>query len=346
MLAPMNRAGRLKRFLKHSKWATVVGRIVRDRSWMLRERFGLGNPTGAMGATHRNYSVEQSVDYIDRVFEDYLRYAEITPGDLAGKSVLELGPGDSYGVALRFLAAGAAKVQTVDRVVAWRDPEYQRQVYTALLARLQPAERERAEAVLTMNGTLSFDEQRLRRREGVPIEEAASELEPGSFDLIVSRAVVEHIYDTDTAFAQMQRLLRADGTLAHKIDMRDHGLFSGEGLHPLTFLTIPEPLYRMMVENTGQPNRKLLPYYRQLMTSLGFQARFWITHLAGREAELKPHVETVAADDLAGPEALAEEIRDKLRRPYRSMSAADLAVSGAFLIARRADSLPGVSPKP
>jgi SAM-dependent methyltransferase len=327
----------LKRSLKRSKWATVAGRIARDRSWMLRERFGIGNPTGAMGATHRDSVVADSVDYIERVFNDYLRYSGLKTTDLEDKSVLELGPGDSYGVALRFIAAGARRVQTVDRVVAWRDPGYQRRIYEALLARLDPEGRRRVEAVLSMDGdAVAFDPGRLRMREGVPIEEAASELEPGSFDMIVSRAVVEHIYDTDTAFAEMSTLLAPGGTLAHKVDMRDHGLFSGEGLHPLTFLTIPAPLYRMMVENTGQPNRKFLPYYRALMGSLGFDARFWITHLIGREEEIEPHVEIVPEVDMAPAAALAEEIRGKLREPYRSMPAEDLAVSGVFIVATQA----------
>ena len=302
---------------------------------MLRERLGIGNPTGAMGATHRNYAVEDSVEYVDRVFADYLTYAGLGAGDLIGKRVLELGPGDSFGVALRFLAAGAETVQTVDRVLAWRDAEYQRRVYQALLARLDPTERARAEAALRIDSGFSFAPERLRVTEGVPIEQAAAGLEPQSFDLIVSRAVVEHIFDTDTAFEQMQRLLRPGGTMAHKIDMRDHGLFSGEGLHPLTFLTVPAPLYRMMVENTGQPNRKLLPYYRLLLARLGLEAEFWITHLIDREAELEPHPAVLAGEELAASLAMVEEIRPKLRHPYREMAGSDLAVSGAFAVARR-----------
>lgn len=335
MLARMQAPDVVKRSLKRSKWATVAGRIVRDRSWLVRERLGLGNPTGAMGATHRRPDLERSVAYIDRVFNDYLRYGDLEAADLEGKAVLELGPGDSYGVALRFLAAGAARVHAVERVLAWSDPVYQRQVYEAIVAGLPAVERKRAEAVLDLSGEEArFDPAALSVEEGVPFEEASAGLVDSSFDVIVSRAVVEHIFDTDTAFAEMARLLTPTGTMAHKIDIEDHGLFTGAGLHPLTFMTIPAPLYRLMIENTGQPNRKPLPYYRRLAERLGLDARLFVSNLIGREGELVPHLEVVPAAELAAPEALVEEIRPKLVEPFRSMTATDLAVSGVFLVAR------------
>jgi SAM-dependent methyltransferase len=336
MLAAMQPPVALKRALKRSKWATVAGRIYRDRSWLVRERLDLGNPTGAMGNTHSRFDLAGSVDYIDRVFNDYLRYGGIEAADLQGKAVLELGPGESYGVALRFLAAGARHVQAVERVLAWSDPDHQRQIYTAIVEGLAPAERERAEAVLDFSAeAVRFDPAALSVREGLPFEQAAADLPDGGFDLIVSRAVVEHIFDTDTAFAEMARLLAPGGVLAHKIDIEDHGLFTGAGLHPLTFMTIPGPLYRLMIENTGQPNRKPLPYYRRLMEKLGLDARFYVTNLIGRGAEVVPHLEVLPAAELAAPEALVEEIRPQLVEPFRSMTAADLSVSGVFLIARR-----------
>lgn len=327
----------LKSTLKRSRWATVAGRIYRDRSWLVRERLNLGNPTGAMGNTHRRYDLAGSVDYIDRVFNDYLRYGGIGADELEGKAVLELGPGDSYGVALRFLAAGARHVQAVERVLAWSDPDYQRQVYDSIIEGLGPTERERAGAVLDRSGDqVRFDPQALSVREGLPFEEVAADLADDGFDVIVSRAVVEHIFDTDTAFAEMDRLLAPGGVMAHKVDIEDHGLFTGAGLHPLTFMTIPGPLYRMMIENTGQPNRKPLPYYRRLMEKLGLDAHFYVTNLIGRGAEVVPHLEVLPAAELAAPEALVEEIRPQLVEPFRSMTAADLSVSGVFLVARQA----------
>ena len=47
-----------------------------------------------------------------------------------------------------------------------------------------------------------------------------------------------------------------------------HGMFSSSGMHPLTFLTIPDSVYRLMTIDSGKPNRKLINYYRQKMIDL------------------------------------------------------------------------------
>ena len=49
---------------------------------------------------------------------------------------MEIGHGDNLGVALRFLAAGAAEVICLDKFYSKRDPERQREIYLALRAQL------------------------------------------------------------------------------------------------------------------------------------------------------------------------------------------------------------------
>ena len=49
---------------------------------------------------------ENSLDYINRTFYDYLTYSGISVHSLQDKNVLEVGPGGNLGVALKFLAAG------------------------------------------------------------------------------------------------------------------------------------------------------------------------------------------------------------------------------------------------
>ena len=69
----------------------------------------MGRRDGPMGATHQRFELEGGLEYIDRVFSDYLTYGSLGPADLEGARILELGPGDNLGVALRFAAAGAAE---------------------------------------------------------------------------------------------------------------------------------------------------------------------------------------------------------------------------------------------
>ena len=61
-------------------------------------------------------------------------------------------------------------------------------------------------------------------------------------DVIISRAVLEHVFDLDTAFGAMHRLLKPGGRMAHKVDLRDHGLFTDGGQNALEFLTVSDRL--------------------------------------------------------------------------------------------------------
>src|SRR5262245_22881352 len=69
-----------------------------------------GNTEVLIGSPHRTWLVAASVEYINRVFDDYLAYGNLGYDEIRDKVVLELGPGDNLGVALRFLAAGASRV--------------------------------------------------------------------------------------------------------------------------------------------------------------------------------------------------------------------------------------------
>ena len=67
------------------------------------------------GHRHSNLSIKESLDYINLVFNDYKKYSGLEDEDITGKKILEIGPGDNFGVALRFLAAGAEQVCCIDK---------------------------------------------------------------------------------------------------------------------------------------------------------------------------------------------------------------------------------------
>ena len=291
---------------------------------------------GEDGATHRNLDVGQSVGYIDVVYADYLEHAGLDPSEIEGARVLEVGAGDNLGVALRFLADGAAQVCAVDRYETWRDDAQQRAIYAALLDGLDDRQRRRVESAVELGTTVGFDPSRLKVIEGLPIEEAVDELGAESFDLIVSRAVLEHVLDLDAAFAAMDRMLKPGGRMAHEVDLRDHDMFSGGGQNPLTFLTVPDRVYRWMGAERGLPNRVRVTYYRDVMARLGFDAEVLVTHVAGLHDE-RPTAKTRVRtpEQVAAAVPLVEAIRPRLLERYRVLPAADLAVAGIFLIARK-----------
>ncbi len=331
---------RVRAVAKRSKWVVVAVSIAKDQRSRWSGRRGAAPSTS--GSTHQSFSLDESVGYIDSVFEDYLRVGELEAADLQGKRVLELGPGDNFGVALRFLARGAQRVVCVDKFTTRRDQDQQRRIYEALLTRLDDRARASVADAICLSGPADFNTARLDPIEGVAVEEIADRFDPADFDLVVSRAVLEHLYDLDAAFAAMDRILAPGGLMLHKVDFRDHGIFTGGGMHPLTFLTIPERLYRLMSRHSGQPNRRLIDWYRARLDTLGYDAQLLVTRVVGRREELaygarQPPIDAVS--DRATRELL-EAIRPRLQPGYRALADEDLAVAGIFIVARKPEQRP------
>ena len=329
----MPAGARLTAYAKRSRSAVIAARITKDRMAALGMRLRL--PIKRQGATHRGLPVDRSLAYIDEVFSDYLLYGGLGEDALAGASVLELGPGDNLGVALRLIGAGAERVTTLDRFITWRDPEQQRRIHRALIASLPPQQAERAGAALSETSELGVDPSRIRVLQGVAAEDAPSSLGEAGFDLIVSRAVLEHVNDLSGAFSAMDRMLAPGGAMAHKVDLRDHGLFTHGGHNPLTFLTVGDRVYRLMGEHSGLPNRRLADSYRTEMASRGYEARFLVTHVIGHEPDIVPHPERVPETLLGPARGMIAEIRPRLLPRYRSLSDEDLATAGIFLSAAK-----------
>lgn len=323
---------RLKRAAKRSRATAIAARIAAERGRDLRRLSGRrDNP---MGATHWSLPLERSLDYIDGVFADYLEHGGIDPGELAGSRVLELGPGDNFGVALRFIAAGAAEVVATDRFIPYRDPERQRRIYEGLLGRLDEPGRARVEAVLS-GAEPDLAAAGVRVLEQTPIE-TAPEVLGGGFDLVVSRAVLEHVGDLGAAFAAIDRLLAPGGRMVHKVDLEDHGLFSEGGLNPLTFLTVADRTYRWMGEQSaGLPNRVLIGWYRNEIVRRGYEARFLVTNLVGSAGELDPFVPLGALELDAASRRLVAEVRPRLLPRFACLDDTELSISGFMLVATK-----------
>ena len=330
----------LKRLIKRSKWALVGYTIA--HSWYVRARFSRGGIDSVTGSTHMGWSLADSVAYINRTYHDYLQYGQLSARLLRGKSILEGGPGDNLGVALRFVAAGAARVVTMDKFYARQDAEQQRQIYLTLREQLGNEERGRYDQAVDLSGGVRFNEELVRAVYGRGMEECGDVFDPRTFDMIVSRGVVQEIYDTGRTFAGMDKVLRPGGVLLHKIDLRDYGLFSSNGHHPLEFLTIPGGVYERMARNSDRPSRKTVDYYRNTMTDYGYDAELYTT-MVTRRGYAKPPVEVLphkprleyGIDYTEETLGLIRSIRPRLAQPFRQMSDEDLMVAGIFMVARK-----------
>jgi len=324
----------IKRIASQSKTLIIVHRIFDN--WRRRRAFKSGNTTTAYGSTHEFWSLEKSVSYINLVYREYLEYAGLGPEALRGKRILEVGPGDNFGVALKFLAAGAAKVVCLDKFYSERNVQQQTRIYHELRKQLSPDEARVFDECIKLDGDIELNEERLQYIYGHGIEEADEILDPGSFDFIVSRAVIHNVYDVDRGFEAMDRLLAPGGYMLHKIDLSDENMFSSRGMHPLTFLTIPERIYYLMASDSGKPNRRLIGDYREQVQKRGYQTKILITTVLGA-GPLVPHKEQIeqGVDYSDKTLSLINAIRPRLVSPYRDRSDAELAATGIFLVATK-----------
>jgi SAM-dependent methyltransferase len=291
--------------------------------WLFARRLAAGRIETDSGRRHSTLDLDASLGYVEEVYRDYCGYAGVE--GFSG-TVGELGPGDNFGVALLALHGGAREVHTIDRYYSRRDPEQQHAIYRALAQRHDLGDRFRD----------GYDEDSIRGlsyHAGEPAEVFFRQ-SGIRFDAILSRAVMEHLYDPLGALDDMLEALEPAGVMVHRIDLRDHGMF--EGRHPLTFLRVPEPLYRRMTRNSGRPNRVLFADYRRWLEKSGAEGSLRVSHLVGDEQELEPcALERVERRALAAAVDRVRDQRPRFASRFEAENDEELAVSGLVLIVRK-----------
>ena len=219
-----------------NRWAALKAAVLMldDLRWGIRL---LGGHIGTdSGATHAELSDEDSVRYIEEVFADYKRYGKLER--LSGIAA-EIGPGDNVGVAMLMRQDGCRQVNLVDRYKSRRDSQQQARIYDALskkygLEWLRLGQSWNDSEILGITPRIGQSAEEYFKK-------CAQNREP-IYDLIVSRSVLEHLYDPLDALDKMNSCLNPGGCMLHKIDLRDHGLFAPQH-HDLTFLTFPTIIY-------------------------------------------------------------------------------------------------------
>jgi hypothetical protein len=125
--------------------------------------------------------------------------------------------------------------------------------------------------------------------------------------------------------------------MVHQVDFSDLGLFSGHGAHPLTFLTVPDRLYRAMGSQLGLSNRVLPGGYRDTLARLGYEVQVKVTKIRGEHDRLPaPSAELVSGRDFGERHAeRVEQIRPRLLPRYRSLPVQELVSEAALIVARK-----------
>ena len=279
------------------------------------------------GARHGHWSVEEAIAHIRSVFNMYKAAAQV---DRFYGRVAEVGPGDSCGIGLMFLADGCEQVDLVDRFFSLRNEEQQETINRAIVEQLPVL------ASLRLNGSYSEASfAKLTRHYG---EKAAAEtfFQPdNAYDFIVSCAVLEHVYDPLRAVAAMASALKPGGIMLHQIDCRDHGQFS-ENFHELKFLELPSSLYSPLKWGGG-PNRVRLGAYLQAMQNQGLEIVVYVNSLAGFTEEMPvcTTFEKLPQEFLSQSQSYVSGIRPHLAMPFRDMPDEELMITRFLVVAKK-----------
>ena len=273
-------------------------------------QFLLNNLWPHTEACRNRGSVADDVDYAFQVAGNYLEQLAARRVSVRGARVLELGAGRNLGASLLLACHGARVVAVEPQPAPW-DPDYHPRFLAALLERLadQGGSPDPAPLELTL-GRNRVPEEAVRLVPSTLLQ--AGPLEPDSFDLVLSNAVLEHVSRIGETLAELARITRPGGLGFHQIDLRFHSLLSD----PLRFLLYSEARYERIRRYTGGRcgSNLRLSQYLELFGKAGFQ-------LLDQSVNLE-----------ADPDYL-DGIRKKLGRkrnsPFRDWPARDLAVLSA-----------------
>jgi len=246
---------------------------------------------------------DAAASYFEAVADDYdvmAAHVGVAPRHqlYRGRRVLELGPGNTRALALLARVSGAVACEAFDPFDAQaRRAAYLESVYGPLLAR-------RGE-----EATLRRANELLEACENHTSEPA---LRAGGrrFELVLSRAVLEHVRDLGALFRTLAAVTTEDAVLIHKVDLRCHG---NRYDHELDFLSFPEPVYRLMSSHLDVPNRERLPRYLSLAEDAGL-----VTLYAASTHVIEP--------------AEAEAARLRMAARFRAMDAQSLSILGLWLV--------------
>ena len=202
-------------------WSKILAKIVLSRlpySYSFWQRLGLFR--------HGHMDTSQ---YAISVFNSHVERAGLT-GKLSGKTILELGPGDSIATAI-IATAQDARVILVD---------------TGAFARTDIGPYLELQRVISDKGYLSPNLAGCRSiqdilsicsvsylTEGL---KSLNQIENNTVDFIFSQAVLEHIRrgEFTETMKQCHRILKPEGICSHRVDLRDH---LGGALNNLRFST-------------------------------------------------------------------------------------------------------------
>jgi SAM-dependent methyltransferase len=182
-------------------------------------------------------TISEDVSYAIRVSRSYLDHLEAIGIPLQHSRILELGPGYHFAPNL-VLASQGARASVADRFLAPWAPDYHPEFYARFLAEW----RSELPAVAQVISTQGYPADALTLHPH-PAEDLQS-VEDQSQDVVLSNAVLEHVFSIERVCREMARITARGGYNIHQVDFRDHRDFG----RPLEFLLMPDAAFRQQFD--------------------------------------------------------------------------------------------------
>lgn len=202
---------------------------------------------------------------LNEYFELMLRHLKREGFSVSGKSVLEIGPGNSYVNAYNFLEAGARSVTLVDKYPRYCDSDRQRAYIQSEIDFFRtkrgagPFEYLDAATCMPNPEYIRFIEGDLR------------EIDLGEgVDFIYSIAVLQHIRDLPQYIRKMSDMLNSGGMVFHAIDLKDKFHFFG---NPFLFYKYSDTAWDRLLteESVTYTNRLRYREYLEMFEECGLE---------------------------------------------------------------------------
>jgi SAM-dependent methyltransferase len=263
-------------------------------------------------------AIQRDVEYAVSNATFWLNLLADDGGLIKGKKVLEIGPGINLG-AMLILAGCGAEVMVADRFLPFWDPNYHAKFYALLRESLTNCMPSIDLSPLDTVISQSNYPPEIISLYPCSLEELSC-LPDNSVDMVVSIAVLEHLYNVESAFNHLSRITKPGGLGSHMVDFRDHR----DSSRPLDFLLLSEvEFYGKFKAAQGEIGNRYRPKEMQQCFELaGFEVKEFLPHMFTDEEYLTGFI---------------SRLRKARKSKYCSCPVEDLHdLSGRFLVVKKA----------
>jgi len=316
-------------FMKNRVLSEIVVRFIIKKYTKINYLSKSGKHVKTPWVCDFKYNINTWINYIDEVYDDYLIHSNLNEANLEGMKVLEIGPGENLGLALKLIANGVSKVVCVDKFNSLTDGNSQRKIYNHIINNLTEKQKTLSEQALKIsNDDCIFNADHIEYN-NCSVVDLVKKYE-NTFDLVISRAVLEHIHNIGDVLEATNKLLTNGGLAIHEVDFRDHGMFTMYGLHELAMYKIDDLTWEKMSSNIGAPNRKTVNYYINFYKNNSYDVNVNVVRTFNKpEIKINISLEEFLKSNLSiDPwiiENLGENFHQKNKEDYQIASAAIIA---------------------